>query len=315
MKRLLALILVFVLLFSLISCNDEPPTPNDGDTANDGSATGDGATDGDENNSSSPTANPITDFEYSYSERYGGIGITKYVGTSKSIVFPEEIDGQPVKVIGGHLLDDGEMRPLIESVVIPDTVEMIAGMTFLDCTSLVSVEFGEGIHYIGEWAFRECTSLQKIILPPKLETIGAVAFYGCTSATELFIPKTLTVWEYSDTNGTFGGCTALHTITIEDGLEVLGGEYGSFVQATALKSLIIPASVKEIASSAFHACTNLESVTFLGDAPEVGWNVFGFPGEESQTVSQNLTIYYDSNTLGWDDSPLRQYHLVPMEKK
>lgn len=263
--------------------------------------------------SNKPEPNPLTDFEYGYREEYGGMSITKYIGTSKSIVFPEEIDGQPVKIIGGYLLDDGEMRPLIESVVIPDTVEVIALSTFSGCKNLLSVDFGKGVREIQDFAFAECTALKKILLPPKLEKIGAGAFYGCSSATELFIPKTLAVWAPSVSHGTFAKCTALHTITIEDGLEVLGGEYGSFIQTTALKSLVIPASVKKIAMCAFHESISLESVTFLGDAPEVSLGVFGVSGEESQTVSQNLTIYYDPATAGWDNTPLRQYRLVPVD--
>ena len=325
MKKLLSLILVFVLLFSLISCNDEPPTPNDGDTTNDGGTTGGtedtppatddggttnggGTTDGDENASTSPAANPITDFEYSYSERYGGIGITKYVGTSKSIVFPEEIEGQPVKIIGGYLLDHFEMRPFLESVVIPDTVEIIADMTFSDCVSLVSVDFGNGVLEIGYEAFRGCKALKKIILPPKLERIGTNAFFGCSSATEIFIPKSVKTWEYDTSKGTFSGCTSLKKLTFEEGLEQIG-YWSTFMGAEALEQVEIPASVKKIAPLAFNCCPSLTTVVFKGDAPDVeeGY-VFGY-----QEFNENLVIYYDPNTEGWQDTLLHHYTLKPID--
>ena len=256
--------------------------------------------------SNKPEPNPVTDFEYGYREEYGGMSITKYIGTSKSIVFPEEIDGQPVKIIGGYLLDDGEMRPLIESVVIPDTVEVIAPSTFSGCKNLLSVDFGKGVREIQDFAFAECIALQKILLPPKLEKIGAGAFYGCSSATELFIPKTLTVWAPSVSRGTFASCTALKTITFEKGLEQIG-YWGTFMGADALERIEIPASVKKIAPLAFNGCPSLTTVIFEGDVPQATEgtvkNAFGYEGDHD-----NLVIYYSPDASGWDTVVWRELH-------
>lgn len=300
MKRLFALLLALMLLLSLFSCNDRPPTPDDGGTP-------DGKEEG---TAPALEPNPATDFEYTVRRGGGGsISIIKYVGTSKSIVFPKTIDGLPVTVIGGYLLDDVP-NSLIESVVIPDSVHTIVSMAFFGCTSLKSVDFGKGVLEIQDRAFESCTALEKIILPPNLETIGETAFYGCSSATEIFIPKTVKNWGYR--NGVFAGCLALQKLTIEDGLEVFGG-MGAFSQATSLKTLEIPASVKKIEHAVFHETTALESVVFLGDAPETDENLFGPNTEGSQTVSPTLVIYYDPAKDGWDETPLRQYRLVPIE--
>ena len=262
--------------------------------------------------SNKPEPNPVTDFEYEYLETYGGIAITKYIGTSKSVVFPEEIDGQPVKIIGGYLLDDGEMRPLIESVVIPDTVEIIAPMAFFCCTNLVSVDFGEGVREICDRAFLGCEVLEKIILPPKLEKIGEGAFYECSAATELFIPQTVTTWGASFTRGAFGACTSLKKITIEEGLETLGF-WCEFVLASSLEEIEIPASVKKIGSQLFVGCTSLTKVVFRGNAPivESGLdlsNVFGY-----EDFKEDLVIYYDPATEGWDTVEWRgRYRMEPL---
>ena len=252
-------------------------------------------------------ANPATDFEYGFS-REGGISIRDYIGSDKTVVIPSKIDGQAVTMIAG----DAFAGTSIESVVIPDSVNIVVARAFYGCDQLKTVDFGDGITEIQEEAFYKCTALESIILPKNLETIGEGAFYGCTSATEIYIPKTLTNWSEGDHYPTFFNCTALETLTIEDGLSVLGGA-GLFCCASSLKNLVIPASVKKIGDVAFYSATALESVTFLGDAPQVTENVFGYPNTE--TASPNLVIYYDPNTSGWDDTVLSQYHLVSIYDK
>lgn len=252
-------------------------------------------------------ANPAADFEYGFS-REGGISIREYIGSDKTVVIPSKIDGQAVTMIAG----DAFVGTSIESVVIPDSVNIVVARAFYGCDQLKTVDFGDGIIEIQEEAFRECTALESIILPKNLETIGEGAFYGCTSATEIYIPKTLTNWSEGDHYPTFFNCTALETLTIEDGLCVLGGA-GLFCCASSLKNLVIPASVKKIGDVAFHGAAALESVTFLGDAPQVTENVFGRPN--TVTASPNLVIYYDPNTSGWDDTVLTQYHLVSIYDK
>ena len=252
-------------------------------------------------------ANPSTDFEYGFSHE-GGISIREYIGSDKTVVIPSKIDGQAVTMIAG----DAFAGTSIESVVIPDSVNIVVARAFYGCDQLKTVDFGDGIIEIQEEAFRECTALESIILPKNLETIGEGAFYGCTSATEIYIPKTLTNWSEGDHYPTFFNCTALETLTIEDGLSVLGGA-GLFCCASSLKNLVIPASVKKIGDVAFHSATALESVTFLGDAPQVSENVFGYPN--TVTASPNLVIYYDPNTSGWDNTVLSQYHLVSIYDK
>ena len=252
-------------------------------------------------------ANPATDFEYGFSHE-GGISIREYIGSDKTVVIPSKIDGQAVTMIAGGAF----WGTSIESVVIPDSVNIVVARAFYGCDQLKTVDFGDGIIEIQEEAFYKCTALESIILPKNLETIGEGAFYGCTSATEIYIPKTLTNWSEGDHYPTFFNCTALETLTIEDGLSVLGGA-GLFCCASSLKNLVIPASVKKIGDGAFHGATALESVTFLGDAPQVTENVFGRPN--TVTSGPNLVIYYDPNTSGWDDTVLSQYHLVSIYDK
>ena len=311
MKKLLALLLVFVMLFSLFACKEEPPTPSGdgtagGETANGGE--GDSATNG---TPSAPEANPASDFEYSTMEEREGMAINKYIGTSKNLVFPETIDGLPVTVIGSYLLDDEKM-PLIESVIIPDTVKIIAPRTFMGCENLKTVDFGEGVTEILESAFEGCIALEKAILPPKLETIGASAFYECTALEEVFIPKTVTTWGRTFTRGAFGACASLTKITIEEGLETMGF-CCEFALSSSLQEIEIPASVKKIGTQLFVGCTSLTKVVFRGNAPIVEReneliNVFGY-----EDFKDDLVIYYDPATEGWDTVEWRgRYRMEPL---
>ena len=300
MKKLLALVLAFVMVLSVFTaCNTSPNGGGSGDAGdtNTGENDGDGA--------SKPEANPITDFEYSVKK--DSVSITGYIGTSKTVVFPDTIAGRPVTIIGGHLLDgENEMRSLIESVVIPDTVEIIAPRAFSRCRSLVSVDFGEGVREIQEQAFLYCTALKKIILPPMLESIGDGAFYGCSSAEEIFIPKTLEFWKTNLDYVFFGECDSLKMLTFEDGLETIGN-YGAFTSMT-LEKVVFPSSLKRLDDMSFNQCPLLKTVIFLGDAPEVGAGyVFGL-----YEVPENLIIYYDPGAKGWDETPLKHYTLVPL---
>lgn len=79
---------------------------------------------------------------------------------------------------------------------------------FQNCTSLVSVDFGENNSFteVGAYAFSGCTSLVSMDLREieNLTEIGSYAFSGCTSLTSIIIPKTVTNLNYS----VFDGCTS-----------------------------------------------------------------------------------------------------------
>ena len=262
-NRFICLLLAVLLCLSIFGCAAEPPLKE----------------------------TPVEDFHIGFTEK--GAQILEYKGTEKHIVIPAEADGVPVvsTYMSFYGLD-------IESVVFPDSVTDIYDMTFKGCKNLKSVTFGDGLKTIGYEAFYGCSSLEAIDLPDGVEKISGYAFYGCSSAKTLRIPGTVKEWE-----GTvqFFGLESLEELVLEDGLESLKG-YAMFSGPSKVTSLTIPASMKELGEKTI-GYKSIESVTFLGDAPEtVGDSVFG-------DRDTNFTIYYDEDTAGWEDTPLREYTL------
>ena len=234
---------------------------------------------------------PASDFEYTL-RKDGGITISKYIGTDKNVIIPSEIEDRPVTVISSFSTD-------VESVKIPDSVTLIADNAFYCCSSLKEVSFGKELKEIGNQAFFGCISLTEIKLPENLTSIGSEAFACCSYLKKVFIPKSLEVIK----DDAFAYDAYLESITFEDGLRAINGN-GMFTNAVLLKEVTIPSSVTCIEYS-FIGCISLKTVRFLGDAPaKLSENVFGSPSKE-------ITIYYDKNTSGWDNTVLSEwYNLV-----
>lgn len=239
-------------------------------------------------------ANPVSDFEYTISDKSGYVVIQDYVGSSKDVVIPATINGFPVRYIGIRAFTG----TVAENVVLPDTLEEIMLEAFLSCKSLKTIHFPSNLQKIGFDAFRNCSSLEQVNFPDGLESIKGGAFSGCIALKEVVIPGT--VKDLGEE--LFSGCDSIETVTFKHGLEVIGGRV--MFTSPMIKTLEIPSSVKEIKSEALLSL-KLDSITFLGDAPIVGKYHF-------QWCPEHFTIYYDPNTSGWDDTPLSEYNLVPL---
>lgn len=115
----------------------------------------------------------------------------------KSYTIPEEVtaDGDTYRVtlIGAKAFNN---CPLLEEVIIPDSVTEIEGLELVGDTSYS--------------AFRNCTSLNSITLPNKLTKIGTGAFNNCTGLTSITIPNSVTEL------GGFNRCTGLTSVIIEN---------------------------------------------------------------------------------------------------
>jgi len=116
-------------------------------------------------------------------------------------------------------------------------------------------------------------------------SIGSGAFGTCWSLTGVTIPNTVTsIGDYA-----FYYCTSLTSVTIGNSVTNIGD--WAFEECARLTSVTIPNSVTSIAGCAFGRCWSLTSVYFVGNAPNLGSDVF--------IDDNNATVYYMPGTTGW----------------
>ncbi len=118
--------------------------------------------------------------------------VIEYTGHFKNLVIPDVIDGRSVEELGDYLFYDN----IIETVVIPDSCQIINSYCFSNCENLTEVTF-ENVYFIGGYAFENCTSLSSI----NLDSVTQIApryinydmnghiFDGCTALTEVYLPN------------------------------------------------------------------------------------------------------------------------------
>ena len=141
-------------------------------------------------------------------------------------------------------------------------VETLPENFFVNCRNLDNVVLPEGIKVIGDGAFSNCRSLKNISLPSTLEKIGANAFITCTSLKEIDIPDGVKVIE----SNAFWQA-GIETLVLPEGLTVLENRIGG---GGALTALVIPATVRQVASSVFFAGwgDDLQTIYYGGTAGE-----------------------------------------------
>lgn len=232
------------------------------------------------------------------------------------LVIPETINGFPVTNIGEWAYE----YSTICSVTIPNGVTNISKGAFFSCSELESVIIPETMISIGSRAFEECRQLQNVQIPDGLIYLSSGVFYGCRNLASIYLPDTLV----SIGNGTFGGCSklmhvtfnasihniapytfsychSLQSINIPKTVNAIGSH--AFSGALSLTAVIIPENVTYLGDWAFSPCRRLKNVVFLGDAPDLGFNVFDGADPE-------LTIYYLAGKAGFTLGNYADYNAI-----
>lgn len=313
MKKITLLFLALLLTVSLFACQDQSDdTPE---------------TTAPETENEMPEANPASDFEYRFTQNQEYILITKYIGKTKNVVIPSEIEGRKVITLYGTDVD-GFLQGVfqdsnIETVVIPNTVLAISNRSFKNCTSLTSVTIQNNseLHTICIEAFENCSSLSKINLPNSITTIEAKAFYGCSSLVEIDLPNELTELG----KDAIVNCTSLKKISIPTKVSLDSGFYGNaaIYNNPALEEVVFEEGWQEINGYVFIVTSSTVKVTIPKSVTAICPMIFGnnvkmniyFSGDCPQLLERdyfvgNVTIYYDPSTAGWDNCSWKNHHTL-----
>ncbi len=324
MKKLLALLLTFVLLATaLVGCgnNDNPPDNEpeqsqsgaNGDSTTDSNETvggnettdGEGTTDGNEttDGNSEVTYSQGLVFELSYDKSSYYLSS---VGTCRDseVIIPAEYNSLPVTEIA---TDAFENCTWITKVTIPDSVTIINCNSFVNCPNVG--ETHDGVTYIGKWLIKCDTSVANITIREDTVGIATWAFWGCNQITEVVIPDSV-----KHMNMVFRECSSLKSVTLPNGLTKIGGslfstctalesitfpegvtviEEGAFISC-GFKTITLPEGLTTLEDAAFKTCTSLVSISIPNSVTSIGKYAF-----ESCTALK--TIYFSGTSADWNN--------------
>ena len=203
----------------------------------------------------------------------------------------------------------------ITNIDLKNVTDVVYG-AFNDCTSLNDIKL-RGIQYLGSYAFRNCTSLKNVQLPETLSDKKWEIFSGCTNLESVYIPtkvdyveddflncyKLVNITVSKDNKNYVVSDNALYTkdlkklvlqldknitsFTAKSATETIGIQ--AFLNCTKLKNVDLN-NVKQIDSSMFHGCSNMNYCVVPKTVEEV----------YNQGCSNNkckLYVYPDSKAL------------------
>ncbi len=228
-----------------------------------------------------------SNFSFRLADNGQGIEITglsasaneEKLSAEDNVTIPSEIEGY--KVIG--IAEEAFRRnDVFKSLTLADTIEWIAEEAFYN-SKIPTVILNEGLKEISASAF-ESSKLTSIVIPSSVETIGAKAFndsslktlefaangklttisekcFASTSLTDVTIPSNIVAIEKE----AFARTSTIKTLTFApaSNLKTIGNS--AFIDMTALKSVVIPASVETLEEGAFKVTSGKTGVyeTFM----------------------------------------------------
>ena len=180
-----------------------------------------------------------------------------------SVEIPASIDNLPVTTIGIYAFQFNSMKTL----TLPDTLTEIGFYTFGYCKNLTSVTIPDSVRKIGLHAFEECTSLTTINFPDHLVETMDYTFENTPWLKEQRQKDPLVI-----VNGAvIDGRTCEGDVVVPSSVKYVAS--GAFAKNDKLTSVVFPASVTAIADNTFWYCGNLKSAELKG-AETLGFGVF-----------------------------------------
>lgn len=262
MKKLLAILLAGLMVFSIVACNKkDDQDDNDDEKYRDNTVIVDSVTEG-------------TD-----TFRFENVDSETVIIAEFSTTLDK---AHEVKIPAYFMVPGNEKEQE------PDKYLRVVGVgqeAFLTSSSISALKFpteedykqhdpdfdmSEHSFVIGNYAFRECVALQSLTLPAYVTEIGKGAFFGCVALETLTFAQDSKLTSISDS--AFMDCTALKGVEFPTSVKSIGT--AAFFECFALESVIINEGTLTIGAQAFENCAALAEVKLPASLESIGHYAF-----------------------------------------
>jgi uncharacterized repeat protein (TIGR02543 family) len=146
----------------------------------------------------------------------------------------------------------GVYAATLTAVTLPEWVTEIGDYAFYNFSSLRSINLSQGISRIGRYAFSD-TALDSVLQTPEsLVTLGDSSFRGCKQLAGVDFSASIDLTAIG--SDVFRDCEKLAAVTWPPGIETIGSRAFS---GSGFLTLVLPATLKSVASEAFSNCAGL----------------------------------------------------------
>jgi len=223
----------------------------------------------------------------------GTVTLTGYTGGGGDVSIPHKIGGHRVSGIGAWAFNQNSN---IRSLTLPESITSIGDLAFENCSSLASINFGNGLASVAtSFGGSALTSLK---IPKGVRSIQG-SFWSCLNLTNVTIPASVTSFE-----GNFYYCLNLRTIMVDSRNRAYSTADGVLFNKDQTELMLCPAgksgiyrspnSVTSIGDNAFAWCTDLTGVVLPEGVTNIGFgSFFSCMGLSSITIPASVTSIDD----------------------
>lgn len=173
----------------------------------------------------------------------------------------------------------------LSTFAIPDRATTINDRAFYGCTSLAAVSIPDSVTTVGDQAFA-ASGLTEVTVPG-CRSMGDGVFESCRSLGSVTIADDVAMIP----EGIFSGCSSLDEIVFGEDPSLRTIEAKAFA-GTAFTAFTIPEGVTTVDATAFSGCTALQTVGIPSTLRDMGERPFeGCSSLTSFTVSADSSVY------------------------